>query len=64
MGWLTLPNVYLTLFFTGLGITALMLVLGLAHDFVGSMMGTMSPVEMSRVDMKAALTTTPPLTTA
>lgn len=39
MGWLTLPNVYLTLFFTGLGITALMLVLGLAHDFMGGVGG-------------------------
>lgn len=35
MGWLTLPNVYLTMFFAGLGITALMLLFGLTHDFLG-----------------------------
>ena len=35
MEWLTLPNVYLTMFFAGLGITAFMLLFGLAHDFFG-----------------------------
>lgn len=35
MGWLTLPNVYLTMFFAGLGITALMLLFGLGHEFLG-----------------------------
>jgi hypothetical protein len=35
MGWFTLPNLYLTMFFAGLGITALMLVLGLGHEFLG-----------------------------
>ncbi|MCX7969294.1 MAG: NfeD family protein [Armatimonadetes bacterium] len=35
MEWLTLPNVYLTMFFAGLGITALMLLFGLTHDFLG-----------------------------
>ena len=35
MGWFTLPNLYLTMFFAGLSITALMLVLGLGHEFLG-----------------------------
>jgi membrane protein implicated in regulation of membrane protease activity len=35
MGWFTLPNLYLTMFFAGLGITALMLLLGLGHEFLG-----------------------------
>ena len=35
MGWLTLPNVYLTMFFAGLGITAFMLLFGLTHEFLG-----------------------------
>lgn len=30
-----MPNVYLTMFFAGLGITALMLLLGLTHDLLG-----------------------------